>query len=67
MIFDDTSYLGEAVAVIICFVDSDWSVQQRIVRMQMLSKSLAGEEIAREPTNILSVTYSIPQLISLLP
>ena len=34
-------------------------MQQRLVRMQMLSKSLAGEEIARELINVLSITYSI--------
>ena len=34
-------------------------MQQRLVRMQMLSKSLAGEEIAIELINVLSVTYSI--------
>lgn len=59
VIFDGMSHLGEALAVILCFADSDWSVQQRLVRMQMLSKSLAREEIARELTNVLSVTYSI--------
>lgn len=57
VIFDGTSHLGEALAVILCFADSDWSVQQCLVRMQMLSKSLAGEEIARELTTVLSVTY----------
>ena len=31
-------------------------MQQRLVRMQMLSKSLAGEEIAIELINVLSVT-----------
>ena len=51
--------LGEALAVILRFVNSDWSVQHRFVRMQMLSKSLTGEEIAKELINVLSVTYSI--------
>ena len=59
VIFDGTSRLGEALAVIFRFVDSDWKVQQRLVRMQMLSKSLAGEEIARELITVLSVNYSV--------
>ena len=54
-----TSRLGEAQAVVLRFVNRDWSVQYRLVRMQMLSKLLAGEEIARELINVLSVTYSI--------
>ena len=32
---------------------------QRLVRVQILSKSLAGEEIARELINVISVTYGI--------
>ena len=36
---------------------SDW--EQRLVRIQLLSKSMTGEEIARELINVLSVTYSI--------
>ena len=59
VIFDGTSRLGEALVVVLRFVNRDWSVQQRLVRMQMLSKSLAVEEIARELINVLSITYSI--------
>ena len=59
VIFDGTSRLGEALAVVLHFVSSDWSVEQRLVRVQMLSKSLTGEEIARELINVVSVTYSI--------
>lgn len=33
------------MAIIIRFVSSDWKIEQRLVRVQMLSKSLAGEEI----------------------
>ena len=61
VIIDGTSRLGEALAVVLRFVNSDWSVQQRLVRVQMLSKSLAGEEIARELISVLSVSYSIRQ------
>ena len=59
VIFDGTSCLGEALAVVLHFVSSDWSVEQRLVRVQMLSKSLTSEEIARKLINVLSVTYSI--------
>lgn len=59
LIFDGTSRLGEALAVILHFVDTDWSLQQCLVRVQMLSKSLAGQEITRELISVLSVTYGI--------
>ena len=59
VIFDGTSRLGEALAIVLSFIDNDWSVQQRLVRVQMLSKSLSGEEIARELISVLSVSYGI--------
>ena len=59
VIFDGTSRIGEALAIILRFVDSDWCIQQRLVRVSMLAKSLTGEELARELISLLSVTYSI--------
>ena len=59
MIFDGTSHLGEALAIILRFVSPDWRIEQRLVQVQMLSKSLTGEEIARELISALSVNYSI--------
>ena len=53
--FDGTSRLGEAFAIIIRFIDSDheWSIQHQLIRCHLLTKSLTGEEIARELINIL--------------
>ena len=59
VIFDGTSRLGEALAIVVRFIDGDWCVQQRIVRVQMLSKSLSGEEVARELISVLSVSYGV--------
>ena len=59
VIFDGTSRVDEALAIILRFVDSDWCIQQRLVRVSMLAKSLTGEELARELISVLSVTYSI--------
>jgi hypothetical protein len=59
IIFDGTSRVGEALAILLQFVDAEWCVQQRLVRVQMLAKSLSGEELARELISVLSVTYSI--------
>ena len=61
VIFDGTSRLGEAVVVVLRFIDFDsWSPQQRLVRLQLLAKTMCGEEIARELTTILSTELSIP-------
>ena len=59
VIFDSTTRLGEAMAVVLRFVDSKWELQQRLVRLQLLAKSMTGEEIAHELVNVLSVQYGI--------
>ena len=60
VIFDGISLLGkEALAILLRFIDDDFTLPQRLIRVQMLSKSLTGEEIARELLTVLSVTYSI--------
>jgi hypothetical protein len=59
VIFDGTSRLGEALAVVLRFIGIDWTIEQRLVRVQLLAKSLSGEEIAREIITILSTSYSI--------
>ena len=59
VILDGTSRLGEALAIILRFVSDDWVLQQRLVRVQMLSKSLTGEELTRELIHVLSTTYGI--------
>ena len=61
VIFDGTSRLGEAVVLVLRFIDSnDWSPQQRLVRLQLLAKSMCGDEVARELVSILSTELSIP-------
>ena len=60
VIFDGTSRLGEALAVIIRFVDrSTLTIHQRLIKMQLLSKSLAGEEVARELLSVLSTEFGV--------
>ena len=46
VIFDGTSRLGEVFVLVIRYVDSDWLVCQRLIKVHMLAKSLSREEIA---------------------
>ena len=46
VIFDGTTRLDEARAIVLRFVSDTWEIEQRLVRVQLLSKSLTGEEIA---------------------
>ena len=45
IIFDGTTWLGKALAIIVRFV-IEWKIEQRLVRLQLLTKSMSGEEIA---------------------
>ena len=46
-IFDGSTRLGEALAIVVRFVDRHWNVQQRLVRLQVLAKSLKANELAQ--------------------
>lgn len=60
VIFDGTSHSGEALAILVRFVNDSWVLQQELLAIQLLSKSLTGEEVAHELIQVLSVSYSIP-------
>ena len=59
IVFDGTTHLGKALAIVLCYVDDGWKINQRLVRLQVVVKSLTGEELARELISVLSVQYSI--------
>lgn len=59
IIFDGTTRLGEALAIVVRFVDDNFTIQQRLVSIQLLAKSLTGEEIACELVRVLSTSYGI--------
>ena len=46
------------MAIAIRYVDQ-WNVQQCLVRLEFLAKSMTGEEVARQLISTLSVTYGI--------
>lgn len=46
--FDGTTRLGEALVIVIRYLDDEWKLCQRIASVKMLSKSMTDEEIARE-------------------
>ncbi len=50
--FDGTTRFGEVLAVIVRFIN-DWKVEQRLVRLECIQKSVTGEELARELLSII--------------
>ena len=59
VIFDGTTRLGEAMAVVVRFISNEWTLEQSLINLQMLAKSMKGEEIARELIHLLSTEYAI--------
>ena len=59
VMFYGTTRLGEAMAVVLRFIDSSFTIQQRLVCLQSLAKSMTREEIAIEIIGSLSVQYGI--------
>lgn len=50
--------LGEALAIVVRFVD-DWEVKQRLIRLQLLTKTITGEENVRELVHTMSTEYGV--------
>ena len=61
VIFDGTTRLGEALAIVVRFVTNDWTIEHhlKLVKMQLFAKSLTGKEIARELIHVLATEYSV--------
>ena len=45
VIFDGTTRLGEALAIVLHYVSDEWTLEQRQIQLQLLAKSYTGEEI----------------------
>ena len=59
VIFDGTSRLGEVLAVVLRFFAAAPTIQQCLVRLEFLTKSMSGEEVARELIHVLSTVLGI--------
>ena len=59
VIFDTTTRLGEAMAIVVQYIDDEWSIQQRLICLKLLQKSMTGEEIAQVVMDTLSREYGI--------
>ena len=59
VIFDGSTYQGEALAILFRYLDSEWRPQQRLVRFHVLAKSLNGAQLAGELAAVLSTTFQL--------
>ena len=60
VIFDGTTHVAEALAIIVRYVSTDWKICQRLVRVLLVTKSMCGEEVAHELIGTLSIKLGIP-------
>ena len=58
IIYDGTTRLGKVLAIVARYVH-EWDIQQRLIRLQFLAKSMTGEEVARQLISTLFITYGI--------
>ena len=49
----------EALVIVLRFVDEKWNLQQRVVQLMLLAKSMSGEELARQLLVCLSTELAI--------
>ena len=47
VIFDGSTRQGEAIGIIIRFIDDQWAITQRLIRIDVCSKSVNADELAR--------------------
>ena len=47
------------MAVVVRFASNDWTVEQRLIKLQMFAKNMKGEEVARELIHILATENAI--------
>ena len=59
VIFDGSTRQGEAIAIIICFIDDQWAITQRLIRIDVCSKSVNADELARVLNEALCVEFGI--------
>ena len=59
IIFDGSTRHREAIAIIVRFLDNNWLITQRLVRISVCSKSVNADELAQVLNQCLSVDYGV--------
>ena len=57
--YDGCSRLGEALVLVVHFVDDQWTVHQLLARLKVLAKTVNGEELAGELIHVVSTFLQI--------
>ena len=56
--------MGEALVIVVRFIDEGWQIQLRLLCLQLIAKSMSGDEVVRELITVLSTQYGVgPSLL----
>ena len=59
VVFDGSMRLGEAFAVVVRYMSSTFTIEQRLIRVHTLQKSLTAKDLAREIITAIT-SYQVP-------
>ena len=59
VIFDGSTRQGEAIAIIVRFIDDQWAITQRLIRIDACLKSVNADELARVLNETLCVDFGL--------
>lgn len=59
VIFDGTTTVCEAMAIVFRVVDEDFSIHQRLASLKLSAKSMTGEQVAHTLLSVLSICYQV--------
>lgn len=59
VILDESTMQGEAIAIIVRFVDDKWAINQCLIRIDVCSKSFNANELAQVLNQCLAVEFGI--------
>ena len=45
IVYDGTTHVYEAFVIVLCYIDCDWVIQQRVCRLVLLAKSITGKSV----------------------
>lgn len=58
VISDGTARLGEALAIVVRYIQQDLKPTQRLIRLEVIAKALKGEQLAQRLMSCLAVDYN---------
>ena len=57
--YDGSTRQGEAIVILVRFVDDDWNIVQRLIRIDIWAKAVNGDQLAQVLNECLSIEYGV--------